>query len=221
MTLQNEQQLVRAVVKGDHHALGQLLEQMQPRLFNVCLRMLGNRDDAAEVTQQAMLKIIEHVHDFRQQASVSTWMIRIAMNLSISQLRKRKVRQASSLDQTWPSSSGSGDQSSALRDQLEDRREPEPSQSVQQKEMLVHLQTALAGLEEDFRSVVVLRDIEEMDYQQIAEVLSLPVGTVKSRLFRGRLALRHAMLKLCPPAKNTGSAAGTTPAIPSREVSHG
>lgn len=213
MTLDNEQQLVAAVIKGDQHALGRLLELMQPRLFNVCLRMVGNRDDAAEVTQEAMLKIIEHVQDFRLQANISTWMIRIAMNLSISHLRKRKVRQATSLEYSQTASSaGMDDQSATLRQQVEDRRELEPCESVQQKEMLVHLQKALASLEEDFRSVLVLRDIEEMDYQQIATVLDVPVGTIKSRLFRARLALRHEMLKLCPPPR---------PATPAREVSHG
>lgn len=213
MTLDNEQQLVAAVVKGDQHALGKLLEAMQPRLFNVCLRMLGNRDDAAEVTQEAMLKVIEHVQDFRLQANIATWMIRIAMNLSISHLRKRKVRLAASLEHASTTGTGAGaDQSATLRQQIEDRRELDPAQSVQQKEMLVHLQAALAGLEEDFRSVLVLRDIEEMDYQQIATVLDVPVGTVKSRLFRARLALRHEMLKRCPPPK---------PAATTREVNHG
>lgn len=213
MTLDNEQHLVTAVVKGDQHALGKLLELMQPRLYNVCLRMLGNRDDAAEITQESMLKIIEHVQDFRLQSNISTWMIRIAMNTSISHLRKRKVRQATSLEYSQSARPAAmDDQSATLRQQIEDRREPEPSESVQQKEMLVHLQKAMASLEEEFRSVLVLRDIEEMDYQQIATVLDVPVGTVKSRLFRARLALRHEMLKLCPPPR---------PAAPAREVSHG
>lgn len=209
MTLVNEQQLVRSVIRGDQHALGKLLEQMQPRLFNVALRMVSNREDAAEVTQDAMLKVIEHVQDFREQSSISTWMIRITMNLAISHLRKRKVRKAGSLDQPFSNNGhGSEDQSSSLRNHIEDKRELEPSQGVQQKEMLVHLQTALGRLGEDFRSVIVLRDIEEMDYQQMADVLAVPVGTIKSRLFRARLALRHEMLRLCPPQRNTGSAAG-------------
>lgn len=212
MTLVNEQQLVRSVLRGDQHALGKLLEQMQPRLFNVALRMVSNRDDAAEVTQDAMLKVIEHVQDFREQSSISTWMIRITMNLAISHLRKRKVRKAGSLDQPFMNNGhgghGGDDQSSSLRNHIEDKREPEPSQSVQQKEMLVHLQTALGRLGEDFRSVIILRDIEEMDYQQMADVLAVPVGTIKSRLFRARLSLRHEMLRLCPPQRNTGSAAG-------------
>lgn len=209
MTLVNEQQLVKAVLKGDQHALGQLLEQMQPRLYNVALRMVSNRDDAAEVTQDAMLKVIEHVHDFKEQSSIATWMIRITMNLAISHLRKRKVRKAGSLDQPFGSQNSSQyDQSSSLRNHIEDKREPEPSQSVQQKEMLVHLQAALASLGEDFRSVIVLRDIEEMDYQQMADVLAVPVGTIKSRLFRARLALRHEMLRLCPPAPNGSPSQG-------------
>lgn len=227
MAIQNEQHLVKAVLRGDQHALGELLAQMQPRLYNVCLRMVSNREDAAEVTQEAMLKVIEHIHDFRSQASISTWMIRIAMNLCISHLRKRQVRKAGSIDQPSLNGQMHDDQSSALRNQIEDRREPEPSQSVERKELLAHLQTALGCLNEEFRSVIVLRDIEEMDYQQIADVLGVPVGTVKSRLFRARLALRHEMLRLCPAPRSAGSAAGMTPpqGIDStagpQEVSHG
>jgi RNA polymerase sigma-70 factor (ECF subfamily) len=224
MTVDNEQQLVNAVLEGDQHALGQLLEMMQPRLYNVCLRMVSNRDDAAEVTQEAMLKIIEHVQDFKGQSRISTWMIRIAMNLSISHLRKRQVRQAGSLEQPTGNhhSSYGGDQSTTLRLQIQDDREPEPSQSVQQKEMLALLQTAVGQLPEEFRSVIVLRDIEEMDYQQMADVLAAPVGTVKSRLFRARLALRQQMLALSPPSRHAVEPASTSQAaVPPREVSRG
>lgn len=189
--------LVDAVARGDQAALGKLLEFYQGPIYNTCLRMLGNRDDAAEVTQEAMLKIIEHVHDFHGHSDISTWMIRIAMNLAISHLRKRKLRQAASLD----GSMQADDQTTALRRELADHREPPPDSRVENNEMILNLQQALARLDDDFRAIVVLRDIQEMDYQQIADVLSLPVGTVKSRLFRARLALRHELLRL------TGAAA--------------
>ena len=90
MSSANEQRLVDAVQSGDRAALGQLLTQYQHRLFNIVLCMVRNRDDAAEVTQEAMLKIIEHIDDFQGKARISTWMIRIAMNLSISHLRKKR-----------------------------------------------------------------------------------------------------------------------------------
>ncbi|MBI1337727.1 MAG: sigma-70 family RNA polymerase sigma factor [Phycisphaera sp.] len=227
-----DDQLVQKVMRGDTAALGTLLQSQQKRLYNTCLRMVGNRDDAAEITQDAMLKIVEHAGDFRGQSQITTWMTRIVMNLSISHLRKRRLRQTVSLDgpaggNGHGSSAGSGagfgayggglnasgnsagggdasrggyaDQAGALRMQLADNREPGPVESVQNRELVAHLRTALDRLEEDFRGVLVLRDIELMDYQQIAEILGVPTGTVKSRLFRARLALRHEMLRLCPP----------------------
>lgn len=193
----SETQLVQAATRGDQAALGDLLQTYQHRIFNVCLRMVGQRDDAAELAQETMLKAIEHLHDFRGQSGFATWIIRIAMNLSISHLRKRRVRgTVNSLD----APGSADDQSNALRQQLIDHREPEPDFGVQKKELMEYLHTALERVDEEFRAVLVLRDIEEMDYLQIASVLSLPPGTVKSRLFRGRLALRQALAKLCPSA---------------------
>ncbi|MCX5659522.1 MAG: sigma-70 family RNA polymerase sigma factor [Planctomycetota bacterium] len=213
MAQPSEPPAIEAVMRGDAGALGRLLEFHQHRLYNVCYRMLGHRDDAAEVAQEAMLKIVEHIHDFNGQSEITTWMVRIAMNLSISHLRKRKLRHTTSLD-----SGGGGDpddQSTALRHELKDHREPSPGSSVEQQETAAQLQVALARIEEDFRSILILRDLEGMDYQHIADVLALPVGTVKSRLFRARLALRHEMLRLNPPP------ASAPPDGVAKEVGHG
>lgn len=190
--------LLAAVRRGDQSALGRLLELNQTRIFNACLRMLTNRDDAAEVAQDTMLKVVEHIQDFNGQSEFSTWVTRIAMNLSISHLRKRKLRQTSSLDSSGNGAGRDDDQATALKHELSDRREPSPDLNVQQREMVAHLHAALARVDDDFRAVLVLRDIEELDYRQIAEVLAVPVGTVKSRLFRARLALRHEVLRVCP-----------------------
>jgi RNA polymerase sigma-70 factor (ECF subfamily) len=190
-----EEQLVARLRQGDRAALAELLARYQHRLFNVALRMLGNRDDAAEITQDAMLKIIEHVGDFRGDSAIGTWMIRIVMNLSIAQLRKRRLRLTASLDAPGAGGDGSADQGSVLRDELAHAREPGPEASVQLREMSARLHAAMRGLAEEFRAVLVLRDIEEMDYQQIALTLALPLGTIKSRLFRARLALRQVMLE--------------------------
>ncbi len=204
-----EAQLVQHVMDGDRAALGDLLEKYKDRLYNVVLRMVGSRDEAVDVAGQAMLNIIQGIDSYRGPAAISTWMIRIAMNTSISHLRKRRLRQVISLDGS--DRSDHEDQSTPLREQLANQREPAPDQNVQDREMVGLLQAAIGRLEEQFRSVLVLTDIDEMDYQQIAMVLSVPVGTVKSRLFRARLSLRHAMLKLvkrqqAPAAQREGLA---------------
>ena len=202
-------QLVDAAQHGDQGALSDLLRLQQDRIYNVVLRMIGNRDDAAEVTQDALVKIIEHIGDFRKQADISTWMIRIAMNLSFSHLRKQRVRRTTSLDDTpRPNGHGSDNQATPLREKIADERELEPGLRVEQDEMLSHLHIAISRLQDDLRAVLVLRDIDDMDYQQIAQVMAIPMGTVKSRLFRARLALRHEMFTLCPPHKETGDKPG-------------
>jgi RNA polymerase sigma-70 factor (ECF subfamily) len=189
--------LIEQVQGGDRAALGRLLEMHQDRLFNIALRMVSNRDDAAEVTQDAMVKIIQHIDTFRSEAQITTWMTRIVMNQAITRLRRRKLRDHASLDATRPGPSGD-DAGASLRKVLEDNREPAAEQRVEEGEMIERLLAAIDRLDTDFRAVLVLRDLEEMDYQQIADTLEIKVGTVKSRLFRARLALRQEMQKITP-----------------------
>lgn len=193
--------LIEQVRDGDRAALGQLLEMHQNRLFSIALRMVSNRDDAAEVTQDAMLKIVQHIDTFRSEAQITTWMTRIVMNQAITRLRRRKLRDHASLDTTRATHPDS-DQASSLRKVLEDHRELGPEQRVQDSEMVNQLLSAIDRLDTDFRAVLVLRDLEEMDYQQIADTLEIKVGTVKSRLFRARLALRQEMQKIAPATAN-------------------
>ncbi|MEM7625638.1 MAG: sigma-70 family RNA polymerase sigma factor [Planctomycetota bacterium] len=195
-----EQALLDRVHGGDRAALGELLRTHQQRIYHVCLRMVSQPDDAAELAQDVMVKVVQKIDGFRGDAKLSTWMTRIAMNLSISHLRKRRLRHTVSID----AASGAGPAATSghasdngtglsLAGRLPDDREPGPERCVEQKEMLDELQRAIAGLDDDQRAVLVLRDVEQWDYQQIAETLELPVGTVKSRLFRARLALRQRM----------------------------
>lgn len=209
-------------MRGDQSALTDLLTAYQKPVFNVCLRMLSHRDDALEVAQETMLKIVEHIGDFNGRSDIGTWITRIAMNLSVSRLRRRKLRHTQSLDAGSNGSTSQGnwqdDQSTALRQEIADQRELGPDWNVQQREMIAYLQTAMTLIDDEFRAVLVLRDIDEMDYQQIAEVLSVPVGTVKSRLFRARLALRQEMFKLCPPDAKAVVDGEESPATGSEQV---
>ncbi|QQE12772.1 RNA polymerase sigma factor [Planctomycetota bacterium] len=207
MTQVGERELLSQIKKGNQAALGSLLKSQQTRLFNICLRMVGNRDDASEVTQETFLKVISNIGKYRGEAKLSTWMTRIAINQSISFLRKQQYRRTVSLDQPAGGSVGvSDDQATALRSQIADGREPGPDLSVEKKEMLGKLQDAMGDLDEEFRAILILRDIEQMEYKQIADVLHLPQGTVKSRLFRARLALREAMQRRCSEESSTSGA---------------
>ena len=181
---------------GDASAMGDLLTKHQGRLYNIALRMVSNRDDAAEVTQDAMLKIIQHLDGFRSEAQVTTWMTRIVMNQAITRLMRRKLRDHTSLDSARTSSAGDGEAS--LRDFLVNPKEPMPEQRVEEGEMIDRMLAAIDRMDTDYRAVIVLRDLEDMDYQTIAQTLEIKVGTVKSRLFRARLALRQEMQKIAP-----------------------
>ncbi|MCC7147222.1 MAG: sigma-70 family RNA polymerase sigma factor [Phycisphaeraceae bacterium] len=212
-----DKDLTRQVMEGDRAALAQVLVAEQTRLFNTVLRMLNRRDDAEEVTQEAMLKIVQHIDDFRGRSCLATWMTRIAMNLAISFLRKRRNHPVVSLDQADGRFEAAS--SALLRNRLEDSREPPPGYRVQQEETARLLQGALENLEDDLRAVVVLRDVQDLDYQQIAEVLGVPVGTVKSRLFRARLALRQWLADFTedspPPLSPPPSSPPSPPSPPS------
>lgn len=187
--------LVAAARRGEAGAMDRLLRKHQQRVYRICLRMLGNRDDAAESAQDALVKVMQSLDGFREEARFTTWITRIAMNQALTRRRRRKVRDTVSLDHPARSGSNPGpdDQASALRLHLSDSREPEPSARVEQEDELRAVGEALAELDETFRAVLVLRDVEQMDYQGVAEALELPVGTVKSRLFRARLALRQKL----------------------------
>jgi RNA polymerase sigma-70 factor (ECF subfamily) len=194
MTVATQAELIDRARRGDRGALGQVLRGQQDRLFNLAFRMVSDRDDAAEVTQQAMLKAVDQLDRFRGEAQFTTWLRQILVNEAFSLLRRRRTRQR---HHAGPSSDGrphhADDERADIVGQLPATGEPGPAQRVQQREAVELLQTAIEGLDEIFRAVLVLRDIEQLDYQQIGTVLELPAGTVKSRLFRARLQLREQL----------------------------
>jgi RNA polymerase sigma-70 factor (ECF subfamily) len=194
--------LLERVQRGDRAALGRLLQRHQPRVYHVCLGMVRHRDDAAELAQDVLVKLVQHIEDFRGEAKLSTWLTRVAMNACISHLRKAKLRTTVSLDLppgSWGGASGSDSDRSGLGSRLDaadhGRAEPTPDRRVEQEEDLGRLRAALGELDPDHRAVIVLRDLEQLDYAGIAEALELPVGTVKSRLFRAREALRDKLVE--------------------------
>jgi len=180
--------------RGDMQAFGSLVAKYQDRVFNVILRICQNPADAEELAQETFLKALERLETFRGQSRFYTWLFRIAVNAALSHQRRagrirfRPLPEPGSMEQLAPSDGAAG---------LGRRpRDPRPDQAAMTRESHQHLLQALADLEEDFRVVVVLRDIEDMDYKQIARVLDVPAGTVKSRLHRGRQILREKLRTL-------------------------
>ncbi len=182
--------MIAACRKGRMDAFGSLIAKYQDRLYNAILRMCGDRDQAADLCQEAFVKVLERLDTFRGNSQFYTWLFRIAVNLTISRRRRDGRVRFTSLSSDVELGDG---QAAALAGHGAPARQTDPARQVMDSELMRRVLEAMETLEDEFRVVVVLRDIEGMDYDQIASVLSAPVGTVKSRLHRARLMLREKL----------------------------
>lgn len=181
---------------GDRAAYGQIVVLYQDRLFNALLRMVGEPEEARELTQETFARGLEKVNTFRGEASPYTWLFRIGMNLAIGNLRRSQRVRVFSLDGSVHGGNGSArrqDQASALIDRIASAKGDTPAQAAERSEMHQVVLDALGRLDAEYRAVLVMRDVEGFDYQQMADVLALPLGTLKSRLFRARMALKDEL----------------------------
>jgi RNA polymerase sigma-70 factor (ECF subfamily) len=202
LAARREIELLRKAQQGDRASYGELVVTYQDRLYNAVLRLVGDFDEARELTQEAFTRGLMKLDSFRGDASPYTWLFRIAVNLAISHLRKVQRHRVFSLDA--PPRNGNGrhdgdDQASSLADRVTrdgtsgKAAAAMPPDDLERKELHGQVLTALGRLDAEYRAVLVMRDIEGFDYQQMADVLGLPLGTLKSRLFRARLALRDEL----------------------------
>ena len=178
-SLDDEQRLVTLAQQGDRTALDRLLRAHQPQIHAVCRRITGNETDALDATQEALIAIVRGLPRFDGRSRFSTWAYRIATNACLDELRRRKRRPVVGL----PEYEGSPVD-------LADTATPDPAQQVTDADEVDH---ALGTLAVDFRTAVVLRDICRLDYAEIAEVLDIPAGTVRSRIARGRAQLAEVL----------------------------
>lgn len=188
--------LVQQSQRGDTTAMERLILRYQNRIYNVILKMCGNADDAAELAQETFVKVIESIDKFQGKSSFYTWLFRIAVNLTLNHCQRSSRTATRSLDAEETEPDGTATQT--LRECLSDERAVDPVAVAQSRELCELAKKCLLQLEEPQRAVVVLRDIEGMDYAQIADVLNIELGTVRSRLSRARSSLRdilEAMLK--------------------------
>jgi RNA polymerase sigma-70 factor (ECF subfamily) len=166
-------------------------------LYNALLRVIGDPEEARELTQETFTRALVKIDSFRGEAGPYTWLFRIGVNLAISQLRKIQRHRTFSLDRPAGSGGANGaeddDQASSLIDRVAQDRGASPADNAETREQHQQVLAALGRLDAEYRAVLVMRDIEGFDYQQMADVLGLPLGTLKSRLFRARLALRDEL----------------------------
>ncbi len=187
----NDDTLIEQWQRGDSAALERLIIKYKDRIYNAILRICNNRDTAAELCQDVFIKVIENVDRFQGKSSFYTWAFRIAVNVALNYCRRQNVRRAVSLD---AETGGDYEQAkAALRNYLADDVAADPAVVAQSKEQVELLIAAINELDDDQRAVLVLRDIEGMNYMQIAAVIEIELGTVKSRLSRARANLRQKL----------------------------
>jgi len=176
---------------GDSAAMERLILKYQNRIYNVILKICRNPHDAAELTQETFVKIIESIAKFQSRSSFYTWAFRIAVNLTLNYCQRCGRIGLKSLDVEDYEHNEEATQT--LKEFLSDDSSPDPAMVAQNKELCQIAIQSLMKLDDEQRAVVVLRDIEGMSYAQIADVLQIKLGTVRSRLSRARSRLREIM----------------------------
>ena len=190
MTEPPDDELLERFRGGDHAAFDLIVDRFERRVFAVALRICRHHEDARDVTQEVFLTALRSLQTFRGEAQLGTWFHRVAVNSALDLVRRRKRRDASSVDEL------------AEHPSEDVGPEGEAIASVRARE--VH--RALGRLAEEHRVVIVLHDLQGLDYAQVADVLSVPVGTVKSRLHRARLQLARELGHLREPEPTGGEA---------------
>jgi RNA polymerase sigma-70 factor, ECF subfamily len=179
----DDAQLIDQALSGHSEAFGQLVLRYQDRLFNTIFHITGNAEDARDVVQEALVQAFLKLESFQHRSAFYTWVYRITVNVAMNHRRRR--RPTVSIDR--------------LREQT--RFEPvdnehEPGGAMQRTQQCQQVRAAIAQLPAEFRSVLVLREIDGCDYETISDILDLPIGTVRSRLHRARLQLRDALAEI-------------------------
>jgi RNA polymerase sigma-70 factor (ECF subfamily) len=184
----DETALIHSAVDGDLDAFNRLILAYQESAFNVALRMLGEVPAAEDATQNAFISAYRNIHQYRG-GSFKAWVFRMVTNACYDELRRRQRRPTVSLEDD-----GEGDQA-PLADSLAaaDPSTPDPQAALEQQELEHAIQHCLDNLPVEFRSAVILADIEGLDYEDIARASGIPLGTIKSRLARARFKLRDCL----------------------------
>lgn len=164
----DDRELVASYIGGDSTAFEELMRRHETHIYNLCLRMLSRPEDARDATQEAFLTAFRKLKSFRGDAAFGTWIHRVAVNACYDQLRRRKRRPEEEL----PAELGSASD--------------DPAEAAVRG---VDVRAALSLVPDEFRVVLILHDVQDLAYEAVAEILEIPVGTVKSRLHRGRVAL--------------------------------
>ena len=191
-TTDEDYEVVSLCKKGDVDAFEVLVRRHQKKMLNIAYRMIGNYEEACEVVQDAFLSAYRGIKNFKGKAKVSTWLCAIVINLArnrVKQLKARLYREGLSIDNP------------VVTDESEIGVEPASSgpsalERLEEKDIQLKVQECIEVLDEEFREVLILRDIQGFSYDEISDMLDIPQGTVKSRLFRAREAIKNCLKRV-------------------------
>lgn len=183
----SEQELVILARAGDQEAFAQLVQANEKRIYNLTLRMTGNPDDGAELAQEAFLNAWRGLPRFAGESSFSTWLYRLASNVCIDFLRREKRRRSISMTVSLD------DEEEGRQAELPDHRFT-PEELLEQKDLRSTIRQGLDTLSQEHRQILVMRELDGLSYSEIAQILNLEEGTVKSRIARARMSLRKYLI---------------------------
>lgn len=182
-----EEQLVKKSIQGDTEAFEELVFQYQNKIYALAYRYMGNEEDAYDMAQEAFLKAYRSLRTFKGDSSFGTWLYKVATNVCLDELRRRK-RRITPLSLDEPLATDEGEVEKEIPDSS-----PTADIIYEQKEFSKYIQNCLDQMKPEHKTVIVLRDVMELSYEEIAEILNCSLGTVKSRLSRARNALRKKL----------------------------
>jgi len=185
-------EVIQQCRKGNVEAFEGIVRKYQKKMFNISYRMTGDYNEAAEVVQDAFLSVYKNINDFKGKSKFSTWLFTIVMNLSrnkINQMQSRRHRENRSINDTVKTDNGQVSIEPASGD-------PSVQERLEQHERDQKIRDCIRSLGNEFREVIVLRDIQGFSYDEISDMLKIALGTVRSRLHRARLSVKNCLNKL-------------------------
>lgn len=189
MTDHREKELIAKAKQGDMQAFEELILKHEKIVYNVAFRMMNHSEDAKDISQEVFLKAYRNIKNFDERSMFSTWLYRITTNTCIDEMRKRKGKQSYSLEEELENEDGS------MQRQIADEGDT-PEESLMRGEEKGEILQALDTLSEEHRAAIILRDVKGLSYEEISEIIELPMGTVKSRISRARNQLKNEILKI-------------------------
>lgn len=183
---EQEKLLVSRSQKGDISAFEELIYNYEKKAYNIAFRIMGNEEDAKDMTQEAFIKIYKSIGNFRGESTFSTWLYRIVTNVCLDELRKRKKNSTIPLEMNIETEKGN-----AVLELSAEKETPEDIyEQVEKKHMI---QSAISSLADDYKTVIILRDVQGFSYEEIATMLNCSLGTIKSRINRARNLLKDKL----------------------------